>query len=66
MWRRRPCHLIGADDIDREDALELGGVEQVHALVRDRLGGGGVVDEHIEPAPLLDAGLDQPLAILVP
>src|SRR5262245_20152135 len=33
--------------------------------MRDRLGGGGIVDEHVEPAPLVDAGLDQPLAVLV-
>jgi hypothetical protein len=65
MRRRGTAHLIIADEIDAVDALELRGVEQVHALVRDRLGGGRIVDEHIELAPAIDRRLDQAHAILV-
>ena len=61
--RRRSAHLIAADQVDREDALELVGVEQVHALVRDRLGDGGIVDQHIEPPEAVDRRLDQPHAV---
>ena len=50
MRRGGTRHLIVADHVDPEDALELVAIEQVHASVRDRLGDGGVVDEHIEPA----------------
>src|SRR5262245_11154166 len=65
MRRGRPRHLIGADDVDCEDALELGGVEQVHAPVRNGFRGRRVVDQHVEPAKLVDAGLHQSLAVLV-
>ncbi len=65
MRRGGPAHLVIADQVDRVVALELVGVEQVEALVRDRLGDGGVVDEHIEPPPCVDRRLHQRAAVVV-
>ena len=58
-------HLVIADQVDRIHPLELIGVEQVEALVRDGLGDGGVVDRHVEPSPSVDRRLHQAAAVVV-
>jgi hypothetical protein len=65
MRRGGPAHLVVADEIDAVDALEFRSVEQVHALVRDRLGDRRIVDQHVEAAPAIDRRLDQAHAILI-
>ena len=61
---RRPDHLKRADGVDAEDALEIFRRQAVQIVMRHVLGGAGIVDQHVEPAPGR-GGRGDLLAILV-
>ncbi len=61
---RRTHHLIGPDRVDRVDALEIFRGQAIEIVMRHMLGHAGIVDQRIEPPPVL-GGRDDVLAILV-
>jgi hypothetical protein len=52
--RDRAHHLVGAGDVDLVDREEVLGRQPVEVLVGVELGLGGVVDQVVDAAPLLD------------
>ena len=59
MGRRGGRHLVGRGDVDREDPGEVVGFEAVQIVNVDELGDAGIVDQDVEPAPLIDRMGDQ-------
>ncbi|GCC46619.1 hypothetical protein chiPu_0030830, partial [Chiloscyllium punctatum] len=57
-------HLERADGVDRVDALEVFRGQAIEIMVRDMLGGAGIVDEHVDAAPALCRGRNL-LAVLI-
>ena len=47
----RPHHLVGPDDVDREDLVEVFAGQAFQVVVGHNFGAGGVVHQAVNPAP---------------